>query len=143
MATLRMLLLLNRDIPSSPLPPSPPPPRSRSLKLLLDSGGNPSYQDHEGQSPLFLALCEGKTDCINLLLDFGSSLQTVTKVSSCHLHPYHQLCRYQHEQSPPSSTLYPFAYGEYTCVRAVRTHRATVSVIPCNYCSCTSMPCLG
>ena len=52
-----------------------------SLQLLVDIGGNMNHQDLEGQTPLFLALCEGRKECIERLMEANSSLQAVTKVN--------------------------------------------------------------
>ena len=52
-----------------------------SLRLLVEWGGQASPQDSQGETPLFLALCEGHCQCIDVLLEAGSSLQVVTTVS--------------------------------------------------------------
>ena len=52
-----------------------------SLRLLLEWGEHANPQDCKGETPLFLALCEGRDQCLDSLLEAGSSLQVVTTVS--------------------------------------------------------------
>lgn len=50
------------------------------MSLLLKWGADPSRADNDGQTPLFVSLCEGYRECVDLLMDAGSSLQLITKV---------------------------------------------------------------
>ena len=44
------------------------------MKLLLDAGGNPSIQDHDGQTPLHTAVFVGREDLTELLINVGADL---------------------------------------------------------------------
>ena len=43
--------------------------------------------DNDGQTALFISLCEGYRECVDILIDAGSSLKIVTKVTH-HTHTH-------------------------------------------------------
>ena len=69
------------------------PPNSKILgmcsciSLLLKWGGDPDVSDNDGQTALFISLCEGYRECVDILIDAGSSLKIVTKVTH-HTHTH-------------------------------------------------------
>ena len=89
----------------------------QALKLLLQAGANPNYQDHVHESPLHAAARAKSPRCLELLLMAGADPRLEDVYGNL---PLHTVCRYQNDVA----FVDPLLLGK-SCVEARNEYRTT------------------